>query len=287
MTLGLIIAIILVFVFAGFLKGWAGFGTNLIAPPALIMLGYDFKEAIVIVVSVNIFINIAILIENKKFNFKSLGNIKLLVFFGIIFNFVGIYFLANFDQNILKIIMGILILFTAINKALSFKFKVTNKEKYFIPVGITSGIFNGIAGLGGLPVLILLSNSDMKKDEFRTTLVSFFLVMNIVAIIGYLAGGLYTGYILTNISIVMLFGLASAMFGVYLSRRVNDSIFQKWFVYILLFMGIGLIFNALYTKVGTNMDVIYYFVYSVGGTMVIGMLLYLRTILIKRKKLLK
>ncbi len=167
-----------------------------------------------------------------------------MVIFGVIFNFVGVYFLKNFDPNILKIITGSLIIFTAVNKYFSLKFKVVNKEKYYIPVGILSGIFNGIAGLGGLPVLILLSNSDMKKDEFRTTLVSYFLVMNIVAIIGFATNGLYTTYIFTNIGIILVFGIAAAMFGIYLSRRVSDRIFQKAFVVILIVMGASLIYNA-------------------------------------------
>ena len=208
MTLTIGIIVVLVVMFSAFLKGWSGFGTNLISIPILVLLNYEFKEAVIIVITLNLFLNTAILIENKKFNLRSLEHIKVLVIFGVIFNFVGIYFLKNFDPNILKIITGSLILLTAINKAISLKFKVVNKEKYYIPVGILSGIFNGIAGLGGLPVLLLLSNSDMKKDEFRTTLVSYFLVMNVVAIIGYITHEVYTGFILTNISIIVLFGVA-------------------------------------------------------------------------------
>ena len=245
MTLLLAVSIILIFMFSAFLKGWSGFGTNLIAIPALVMLNYEFKEAVIIVITLNLFLNIAILIENKKFNIKSLDNIRMLVIFGIIFNFVGVYFLHSVDPNILKIITGSLIILTVINKALNLKFKITNKEKYYIPAGILSGIFNGIAGLGGLPVLILLSNSDMEKDDFRTTLVSYFLVMNIVAIIGYSATGLYTTFIFTNIGIILVFGLAAAMFGIYLSRRVSDKLFQKAFLVVLLFMGLSLIYNAL------------------------------------------
>ena len=245
MTLLLAVSIILIFMFSAFLKGWSGFGTNLIAIPALVMLNYEFKEAVIIVITLNLFLNIAILIENKKFNIRSLDNIRMLVIFGIIFNFVGVYFLHSVDPNILKIITGSLIILTVINKALNLKFKITNKEKYYIPAGILSGIFNGIAGLGGLPVLILLSNSDMEKDDFRTTLVSYFLVMNIVAIIGYSATGLYTTFIFTNIGIILVFGLAAAMFGIYLSRRVSDKLFQKAFLVVLLFMGLSLIYNAL------------------------------------------
>ncbi len=283
MTLTIGIIVVLVIIFSAFLKGWSGFGTNLISIPILVLLNYEFKEAVIIVITLNLFLNIAILIENKKFNFKSLENIKILVIFGVIFNFIGVYALKNFDPNILKIITGSLILFTAINKASSLKFKVVNKEKYYIPVGIISGIFNGIAGLGGLPVLLLLSNSDMKKDEFRTTLVSYFLVMNAVAIIGYITHNLYTEVILINIGVIILFGLGAAMYGVYMSRRVSDTIFQRWLVFVLMFMGTGLIFNGLYEKTGTYIDMVLYIVVSLSVTLLIEGVLLIRSKLIKSK----
>ncbi|KFZ26713.1 MAG: Sulfite exporter TauE/SafE [Candidatus Izimaplasma bacterium HR2] len=281
MTLTIGIIVVLVVIFSAFLKGWSGFGTNLISIPILVLLNYEFKEAVIIVITLNLFLNTAILIENKKFNLRSLEHIKVLVIFGVIFNFVGIYFLKNFDPNILKIITGSLILLTAINKAISLKFKVVNKEKYYIPVGILSGIFNGIAGLGGLPVLLLLSNSDMKKDEFRTTLVSYFLVMNVMAIIGYVTHNLYTEVILINIGVILLFGLGAAMYGVYMSRRVSDSVFQRWFVFVMMFMGAGLTFNGLYEKTGTYIDMVLYIVVSLSVTLVIEGTLLLRTKLIK------
>lgn len=283
MEIFLMIIVVLVFMFSAFVKGWSGFGTNLIAIPVLVLLGYSVFETVRIVITLNLFLNIAILIENKKFNIYSLKNIWVLVIFGVAFHFVGFYFLTTFDDNILKVITGALILLTAVNKVLDVKFKVINKERYYIPVGIISGIFNGIAGLGGLPVLLLLSNSDMKKDEFRTTLVSYFLIMNVVAIGGYIAFRTYNEFILTNVAIVLLFGLGSAMFGVYMSRRVSDKMFQKWFVFVLMFMGAGLMFNGIYEKTGTYIDMVLYIVVSLSVTLLIEVSLLLRSKLINQE----
>lgn len=277
MTIGLAVIVVLVVIVSAFIKGWSGFGTNLIAIPVLLMLDYDPQAAVVIIITLNLFINSAMLIENKKFNIQSLSNIKILVIFGIVFTLIGILFLKSFDKNIILVFMGIVIVLTVINKAFNLKFKITRKEKYYIPVGTLSGLFNGIAGLGGLPVLILLSNSDMKKEEFKTTLVSYFLVMNIVAIIGYFAYGMYTPFIFTNIVIILVFGLLAAMFGVYMSRRVSDELFQKGFIYVLAFMGIGLVFKAFYVKDGTIMDSIYYLAVSFGGTALLGLSLFIKS----------
>ena len=196
-------------------------------------------------ISVNLFVNIAMLIENKKFNIKSLENIKVLVFFGILFHIVGVILLKELDPKWLKVIAGSLIILTVVNKASNITFTIKNKEKYYIPVGILSGLFNGMACLGGLPVLILLSNSDMEKEDFRTTLVSYFLIMNAIAVITYSLGGFYTSYIFINIGIAVLFAITGAMFGVYLSRRVSDKGFQTGLLLVLFFMGASMIYNAL------------------------------------------
>lgn len=241
MTIGLILIVLLVFIVSAGIKGWSGFGTNILAMPLLVFLGYAVVEAVVIVITINLFLNIAILVENKKFKLSSLKDISVLVVFGVLFTFVGQYFLKNTNPDVLKIILGAMIILTVLNKILKINFVVKNKEKYYIPIGIVSGLLNGIAGLGGLPVLILLSNSKMEKDKFRTTLVSYFLVMNIVAIIGYVINGLYSSYIFMNIGIVLPVAVIAAMFGVYLSRRVSDKWFQRVLLGILLIFGVTMI----------------------------------------------
>jgi uncharacterized membrane protein YfcA len=237
MTLELALLVTVVFIFSALIKGWSGFGTNLLAMPMLLILGFLKTEAVPIVITVNIFLNIAILIENKKFKLSSLNNIMVLVVLGVVFTFVGQIFLKNSNADIIKIILGFFIILTVLNKGLKLKFTVTNKERYYIPIGIISGLLNGIAGLGGLPVLLLLSNSNMKKDEFRTTLVSYFLVMNIVAVIGFIINGLYNSLVFSYIGLVVVVSLAVCMFGVYLSRRVDDKWFQRVMLLILFALG--------------------------------------------------
>lgn len=256
MTIELFFILLLVFISSAFIKGWSGFGTNLIAMPILVsMLGFDLNVGVTIVISVNIFLNIAILIENKKFNIKSLDNIRLLVFFGVVFTFIGAYYLKSPDNQVaIRIIAGSVIvllslyrIYTSIYEIKS-QIKEENMSKYFVPVGIISGFFNGIAGLGGIPALLLLSNTDMDKDKFRTTLVSYFLVMNVVAIIGYIIVGNFTSFVITSISLMIIPSVIFTMIGVYMSRKVSDKLFSRVMLGILLFMGANLIVTGILGK---------------------------------------
>jgi len=234
-------------------KEWSGFGSISFAMSFLIaFLGFAKADAVTIVISVNVFMNAAILVENKKFNIKSLDNIKVMVILGVIFTFVGQYFLKNPDYDIaVKIIAGSLIVLAGINKLIVMKygrkelFKEATMHKYYIPAGIISGLFNGIAGLGGLPALIMLSNSDLPRDKFRTTLVSYFFVMNIVAIVGFFINRSYTPFVLQNIGVFVIPSVIVCMFGVYLSRRVSDRIFSYVMLGVMFFMGINLVINGI------------------------------------------
>ncbi len=255
MTLELVMILLLVFISSAFIKGWSGFGTNLIAMPILVtMLAFGLDQGVTIVISVNVFMNIAILVENKKFNIRSLDNIKMLVLFGVIFTFVGAYFLKSPENaQVLKIVAGSVIVLLALYRIYTtfFEFKryidVKTMSKYFIPVGIISGFFNGIAGLGGLPVLILLSNTNMERNKFRTTLVSYFLVMNIVAIIGYALAGNYNEFVFTSIGLLVIPSVIACMIGVWLSRRVSDKLFSRVMLGVLLFMGLNLVVNGVFS----------------------------------------
>lgn len=253
MTIEIFIIILFVMGLSSLVKGWSGFGTNLIAMPFLIsFLQYPSHQAVPIVISINVFMNIAILIENKKFNIKSLDRIKWLAVIAIVFTFIGQYFLKNPDNAMyVKIISGTLIVLTGINKIIQNHFgtkEVFHEDtmhRYYIPLGILSGLFNGISGLGGLPILVLLSNSNLKKEEFRTTLVSYFFVMNIVAIVGFIINGQYTPIVLTHVSYFVIPSVILCMIGIYLSRRVSDKIFSRVMLGVLLFMGFNLLINGI------------------------------------------
>ena len=246
-----ILIMILIFMFGGFIKGWSGFGTNLVVPPLLGFMAYfgDPKQAMVIVVSVNLFLNLAILIQSKKFNLDLLKSIWVLVVFGVLFNFVGAFFFSKIDDSWFRILLGLMIIIVTINRMFKLKFVVHHPEKYYIPMGIVSGILNGMFGLGGLPLLIVLGSSKMDKDVFKSTLVSYFFVMNIIYIISQgVIGGYYDMFVFTHIMYVIVFAVFATILGVYVSKRVSDQVFQRVMNVVLLFFGLNLIYFGIFKE---------------------------------------
>jgi uncharacterized membrane protein YfcA len=238
--------------FGAFLKGWAGFGTNLVVPPLLLFLSRfdNSKEIMVIVVTVNLFLNIYMIIQGKNFNLKFIKEIWILVLFGTVFSIVGLLFLDAINESSFKILLGSMIILVTLNRIfkLKFHFKELNWKHYSI-TGVISGILNGMFGLGGIPVLILLGSSKMDKKVFKSTLVTYFLVMNIIYIITHgFIGSSYNTFIINNILIVFAFAVGACVFGVYLSGRVSDKIFQRVMNFVLIIFGSNLIYVGIFGK---------------------------------------
>ena len=243
-----VVAIILVFVAGAFIKGWSGFGTNLIIPPLLLILYLNDYPAtvMVITVSVNFLLNVLMILEKRNFNIKVLSNYALLIVPAVLFSLGVGLFLDRIDPSVFNIVFGSLILFATLNRIFKFRFEVKDPSKYYIPTGIFSGILNGLTGLGGLPVLILLSSAKMEKEEYKQTLVSFFMVMNVVFIITQAINLQYTVYAFSNIGIVVLFALLSCYIGILASRKVSDKYFSTVLNIILIVFGINMLYTGLF-----------------------------------------
>ena len=245
MTVTMIVIILLIFAGSSLVKGWAGFGTNLLALPLLLLIDYPKYQAVTIVMTVNIFLNLAILFENKKFRFEAIKEIWQMIVVGGIFTFLGNYYLSKTNQQFFMILVGSVIILFVLNKVFHPSFTIKRKERYYIPVGVVSGLLNGLAGLGGLPALLLLSNSDMPRDKFKSTLVTYFLMMNGFVVISSIINGYYSPFVITNIIWVAPLSIVITLLGVYLSRRVSETWFSRSMLVVLFALGVNLIIQAL------------------------------------------
>lgn len=244
-----ILFMILIFMFGAFLKGWSGFGTNLVVPPLFLFLTRfnDLKEVMVIVISVNLFLNILMIIRSKQFNTKLLKEIWILIIVAVSFHFIGTYFKGLLDDSMFRIFLGVAIILVTLNRIFKLRFHIKKIEWYhYLITGIFSGILNGLFGLGGIPLLILLGSTKMDKFKMRSTLVSYFLIMNIIFIIGEVINGSYNMFVINNILILIGFAILACMLGLYFSSRVNDKVFQRVMNGILIFFGINLIYHGIF-----------------------------------------
>ena len=111
--------------------------------------------------------------------------------------------------------------------------------------GFFSGLLDTSTSMSGPPVLILLAGQGLPKDQFRRTLVSFFLVSDLVAVLMLVASGVLTpqtaGYGVMAIPFAFLGGFA----GDRLSTRLPERPFRALVLAVLFLAGVYSVVSGL------------------------------------------
>lgn len=226
---------------AGSVKGYSGFGSSLVAIPLLrLVYGTLSPSLVAMLIAFNLVLNTLLLIENKGFHPDSLKRVWLIPFFGVLFTFIGIQILFNVNGDVLGYIAGGFIILAVINKFFQLSFRLKDTALTRIIVGMLSGIGNGIASIDGPPVVIYLTSIDAPKVQFKNVLAAHFLVMGFVAVGIHIIAGTYTLGNLLLTGYMLFFTVIGLVFGMFLSRKSNEEVFQKVILLIMLGLAVSL-----------------------------------------------
>ena len=245
MTLELLIYGGLILLFSSFMKGVTGFGTALFAMPLLTTFFLAPEVARPIIVSINLMLNFFILFKEKNFTFANFKALSPLVISGFVFAVGSGFVLAYVDFRLFSIILGSLLILTALNKLLNLNFTIENYKPLFLPMGSLGGILNTLIGAGGVPVLIFLSNTPLRKSEFRTSLMLFFFALNTGSILSFIIFGSYPVSTLSYVAAYIPFVILGSLLGMRAVSHINNRVFQKVVATLLLIMGFDSLFNIL------------------------------------------
>ena len=163
--------LLIVISFSGFIRGFLGFGSGLITIPILSLL-YSPIFAIVFNIIIEIPTSIYLTITGAKTcRFKEISPMFISTIITIP---IGIFFLLAINEQVIKIIMSVLVIFFVIIIASGWRLKSTITTYVLIFTGAISGLMQGIAGMGGPPIVtILLSKGDNNDVTRGNTLIMF------------------------------------------------------------------------------------------------------------------
>ncbi len=235
----------LIMLFSAYIKGISGFGTAIFAVPLLTAFIFLPAETRVIVVTLNLVLNVFILTKENALTKENLLKIKWLLIPGFIFAFLSGFVLMTFDDRLFTIILGVLLVITAVNKVFDFPYKIRHVKRYYPLVGSLSGILNTLIGVGGIPVLIFLSNAKVKKAAFRHTLMLFFLGINLGSVLTFMVNRAYSQTIILHSLMFIPFILLGSLLGMKTSTHINNTNFNRVVAVLLLIMGLSSMFNIL------------------------------------------
>lgn len=228
---------------ASFIQGITGFGFALIAVPMLSLFIPELRNITPIIVIYSFLTNLIIVYKSRHhIDFKK---VVPLIIFGIIATPIGTLMLLYVQVKSLKIIIGLVITITACAMLRNFKIKIKNEKITYCIVGLLSGLLNGSTGLSGPPVVLFLTNQNTDKDVFRSNLTFYGIATNIFAIILFIIQGIINTTVLHFTIFYFPALLIGVLVGIKISTRINEVVFRKLTIYLILSLGLYTILSNL------------------------------------------
>lgn len=240
MDLTYLLVLIVGAVAGGFVNGLAGFGT------ALFALGWWLqimppKQAVTLVLVMSIVSSIqGVAATRRAINWQRLAWFVLPGLAGIP---IGLQLLDLIDPTTLKLVIaGFLILYGGY---FVWRRTLPRIRSYWPPVdgalGFIGGVLGAMAGLSGALPTIWVSLLDRSKEENRSVLQTYNLIIQIVSAAMLLAQGTYTPQLGIAMLIVLPVSVAAAHLGLKLFARLADGQFRRLLVLLTLAAGLILI----------------------------------------------
>ncbi len=243
------LTIILLAIFSGFIKGFAGFGLTLVLMAVLFEVTTP-TNFMPIIVPLFVFLDILLYFENRKNltldfkeNFTLHPTTLMTLFIGILF---GTYLLTKIsDPSILKLIFAFLVLillFLLVEKVDLHQMKIPSERSngFF---GLGTGILTGLFTMNGIPTTIYLLYHQYSKEKYMANLVTFLIFSDIILIAVYLFKDLFTlsGFLISME--LMAFVVVGFVAGIYVRRYISSKTFKSLVILILAINSLKIIFD--------------------------------------------
>ncbi len=150
--------------FAGFLRGFIGFGAALVSIP-VISLVFGPQLALPIVTIMGIPSILQLLPDAiRRSEFPIVMPISLAVFIGTP---IGTWVLVSVDPDVMKVVISLLVILMVGFLALGWKLKQQVPSSLLLLSGFAGGLVQGAAGIGGPPVVAIALSRAGTPDQQR------------------------------------------------------------------------------------------------------------------------
>lgn len=236
-----LLGVIVIFA-AGFIQGLTSFGFALISMP-LLTLFIPLQEAVPIVVILSLCTNLYVFISTRRFiQFKKIG---LLVVSSLLAAPLGTQLLVYVEPYVLKLFAGLLVVVFACLLLMGKSFPIKNERIAFIPVGLTSGLLNGSISMSGPPVALFLSNQGASKETFRANITIYGIILNVITVTAFFYRDLITQDVMMYTAWFVPATFIGVIIGVKALKKLNDKLFRKIALWLIITSGIWTIVSAL------------------------------------------
>lgn len=220
----------------GFMFGFAGFGGGLIMTPLLAII-YWPTEAVIIVNAIPILVAWQVVPTIRPYvNWRE---VTPLIVVSLIATPIGAYFLLVGDPEVIRRVMGVVVLFAAVTMLLGWTYSGPRNRLTSTIAGFIGGGMNGYVGLGGPFIsLYFLSVAESSRIQRANILISM-LAISIIVMIPLAVGGAFTRDTVVRCAVLMIpYGVALWV-GARVFRRATDAIYRRVALILLVAVGVS------------------------------------------------
>ncbi len=176
LALPLLSVCLLVVFFAALVRGYSGFGFSALTIASLSIL-IPPTQIVPVILLVEIVAGISMLpsvwrhIDWRQLRLIGLGS--------VIATPIGLALLSGLSSQTMRILISLLILIAAGVIWLGFQVRTGHKASAITGAGMVSGVMNGAAGVGGLPLVVFFLSKAESATTARGTLITFLILLDI------------------------------------------------------------------------------------------------------------
>jgi len=240
----ILIYIFLIAFIATLFRSTFGFGEALIAVP-LFSLFLPIEAAVPLTVLMSVIVALTVVIQDHKLIY--LSSAKWLILFAAMGIPFGLLILVYGNEFYIKIGLGVLIILYSLYTLFvrtSFTLKEDNKLWLFI-CGFLSGVFGGAYGVNGPPLVVYGNMRKWDAQYFRATLQAYFLIANLLGLVGYVYEGMVTHLVIEYFLLSLIVVFPAIFLGRFLNKRLKGDAFYRYVYGGLILIGLVLIISTL------------------------------------------
>ena len=230
--------------FASFIQSIFGVGVLLLGTPLLILLGYNFLQALIVLLPISLLINLFQII--KYHSAIDLEFYKKILIYTIPFIVIFLIFINKININ-LGIFIGVILLLVA-SKDLSTKAnKIVNHllryEKSYL---ILMGLIHGLTNLGGSLLTAIVHAKNYEKQITLSTIAASYSTFALFQLATLFSTGFETDIKFSLIALCMFVGLIVFFTAEKIFYANMDTIdYQKYFAVFIFFTGLLIIIKSI------------------------------------------
>jgi len=238
------IDVLLIIAVTSFIQSLFGVGVLLFGTPLLLLVGYDFIDAIIILLPISIIINLIQIA--KDYRNVDFDLYKKILLYTIPLVVLFLFLVTQVRINI-SFLVGIFLLTVALKdyskKVNTFIQSTLKHEKIYLGV---MGIIHGMTNLGGSLLTAIVHNKDYKKQITRVTIAISYATFAVFQILTLLISGYDFNIQFLGVGIYLLVGI-----GVFiLTERLvyvelNNENYTKFFGLFLFISGMMLVVKSI------------------------------------------